>query len=212
MIHGALPRFVLCALDDELAWSWTVAFAGVDAVLVHRGDMLGEGPLDLLTPSERAAVALVSPANSFGFMDGGFDLVLSQRLGWHVEERVRQRILDEEDGELPVGGALFVPTDHPTWPWLASVPTMRVPMRLDGTVNAYLAFRGLLRAVRRHNAGEGSQVTAVLCPGLGTGEGRMPPGRCARQMRRAWEVVVEGRPVRLGGLAGAVRDHMALLE
>lgn len=50
------------------------------------------------------------------------------------------------------------------------------------------------------------------CPGLGTGEGRMPPERCARQMRRAYDVVIEGKLVLKGGLAGAVRDHIALLE
>ncbi len=28
------------------------------------------------------AVAIVSPANSFGFMDGGIDLAYSERFGW----------------------------------------------------------------------------------------------------------------------------------
>ncbi len=40
----------------------------------------------------------------------------------------------------------------------------------------------------------------------------MSPSRCARQMRRAWDVVVEGQRVTRGGLAGAVRDHLWLLE
>jgi len=29
--------------------------------------------------------AVVSPANSFGFMDGGIDLIYSQFFGWHVQ-------------------------------------------------------------------------------------------------------------------------------
>ena len=30
------------------------------------------------------ADAIVSPANSFGFMDGGIDMVYSKRFGWQM--------------------------------------------------------------------------------------------------------------------------------
>lgn len=36
--------------------------------------------------------AIVSPANSFGFMDGGVDLALSARFGWSLQDRVRALI------------------------------------------------------------------------------------------------------------------------
>lgn len=185
----------LVARDVELEMAWRRAFDGVAGVEVAGGSIFG-----------RRADAMVSPANSFGFMDGGLDLLITQRFGWSLEQRVRDRILSAHDGELLVGEALVVETEDPEVPWLISAPTMRVPMRVDQTVNAFLAFRAVLRVLRRHPA-----IEHVLCPGLGTGEGRMPADRCARQMRRAWDAIVEGEVVRLGGLAGAVRDHMALM-
>jgi len=37
------------------------------------------------------------------------------------------------------------------------------------------------------------QITSVLCPGLGTAVGEMPPKRCAFQMRQAFEICALGR-------------------
>jgi O-acetyl-ADP-ribose deacetylase (regulator of RNase III) len=191
----------LCAIDEELAAAWRAAFKGVVEVKISSGDILS-GHAD----------ALVSPANSFGYMDGGLDLVYSMKLGWHLEQRVREVLVAQWDGELPVGCAVIVPTDHDRFPWLISAPTMRVPMRVADTAHAFLAFRAILRAVNAHNATEQPPIRTLRCPGLGTGEGRMPPTRCARQMRRAWDVVMCGELVTRGGLAGAVRDHLWLLE
>ena len=38
--------------------------------------------------------AMVSPANSFGFMDGGLDYALSERFGWDLEKRLQKIIKD----------------------------------------------------------------------------------------------------------------------
>lgn len=190
-------HLTLCDLESNLIDAWRAAFEGVAEVEVHHGSIL-DVPAD----------AIVSPANSFGYMDGGIDLVYSQHFGWHVEDRVRAAILADHDGELLVGDALVVPTDNARHPWLISAPTMRVPMRVDQRVNAYLAFRAVLRLMKRDD-----RLEHVVCPGLGTGVGILPPARCARQMRHAWRVIVEGEAHERGGLAGAVRyDHMFMLD
>ena len=151
--------------------------------------------------------ALVSPANSFGYMDGGLDLIYSQHFGWDLEKRVREVLLEEHHGELPVGSAAVVPTGRRPQRWLISAPTMRVPMNVARTTNAHLAFRASLLAAIAH-----PEIQSFACPGLGTGEGRMPPRRCALQMRYAWEAVLEGRLERMGGLAGAVASHIRLVD
>jgi O-acetyl-ADP-ribose deacetylase (regulator of RNase III) len=195
----------LFALQPELAAAWRAAFADVPAVKIIEGDILAA-----------SGDAIVSPANSFGYMDGGLDRLYSEHFGWEPEKRVRDVILRDHHGELPVGQAIVVETGHPQVRFLISAPTMRVPSDVSGTVNAYLAFRAVLRAVEAHNASAAAVVRApmvtVLCPGLGTGEGRMPAARCATQMREAYRIVVEGEVVRLGGLAGAVRHHMMLIR
>ncbi|MES2641902.1 MAG: macro domain-containing protein [Myxococcota bacterium] len=194
-------RIVLRAIDYGLVAAWEQSFRGVAQVEASQGSIL-----------TRRADAIVSPANSFGYMDGGLDLIYSQHFGWEVEGRVRRRLLAEYDGELPVGQAFIVPTENADIPLLISAPTMRVPMNVAGTTNAYLAFRAVLISIRDHNrAARGPPIHTVLCPGLGTGEGRMPHDRCARQMRAAYDAIVGGRVETKGGLARAVEGHMALM-
>ncbi len=188
-------KVTLCAIDDALEHAFRNAFADVDAVTVHRGSIF-----------DVDADAIVSPANSFGYMDGGLDLLLSQHFGWDVEKRVRAELLENHFGELPVGQAIVVPTGDERVPWLISAPTMRVPMRVERTAHAFLAFRAILAVGSAHE-----DIETIVCPGLGTGEGRMEPKVCATQMRYAWSVVVDGHRERLGGLAGAVRNHLNLL-
>ncbi len=196
-------RISLKALAYKLVAEWQKAFDDCPTVDASQGSIL-----------EGSADAIVSPANSFGFMDGGLDLAYSQHFGWHVERRIRETILADYDGELVVGQAVVCEMDRDEPPFfMISAPTMRVPMRVDQTVNAYLAFRAVLRAVRRYNKNNPEKpIRSVLCPGLGTGEGRMPYGRCSRQMRYAYDVVVLGKPLRKGGLGRAVENHMELLR
>lgn len=77
------------------------------------------------------------------------DLAIRETLGVHVEQRVRERIRDRHHGELPVGVADIVATDDSRWPLLVCAPTMRVPEDASRSINAYLAFRAVLLALRR---------------------------------------------------------------
>lgn len=52
------------------------------------------------------ADAVVSPANSFGFMDGGIDGLYSQFFGWGVQALLQEKIQAMPMRELPVGCAL----------------------------------------------------------------------------------------------------------
>ncbi|KAL8595325.1 hypothetical protein ACOMHN_020078 [Nucella lapillus] len=159
-----------------------------------------------------SADAIVSPANSFGFMDGGIDMAYSLHFDWQLMERLQEAIRTQKDGELLVGDALIIPIykdkemeedvlakaeENPQWSaynegklikYLISAPTMRTPQDVCDTVNAYLAFRAVILAVKRHNADSSNQtIRSVLCPGLGTAVGRMPKRVCAKQMLLAYE-------------------------
>ena len=122
---------------------------------------------------------MVSAANSFGLMDGGVDLAITRYFGNQLEERVQQHILDHYLGEQPVGTSFIIETLHPTHPFLAHTPTMRVPMAISRTDNVYRAMWALLLAVRQHNATMETGIRTVACPGLGTATGKVPPGEAA---------------------------------
>jgi len=97
---------------------------------------------------------VVTAGNSFGLMDAGMDLAVVRFFGRHVMERIQKQILDDYLGEQPVGTCIIVKTDHPTHPFVAHAPTMRVPMNIQGTDHVYLAMWAALTAVHRHNRSE----------------------------------------------------------
>jgi hypothetical protein len=130
-------KIVLAAVESDLADAWERHCGDLPGVSVHRGSIL-----------HATCDAVVSPANSFGFMDGGIDLLYSGHFGWEVQDRLQELIRDRHHGELLVGAAEIVEMDSPRIPFLIAAPTMRVPMILRETVNPYLAARAALPLIR----------------------------------------------------------------
>ena len=169
-----MQKIILVDIAKPLVAAWAKEFEGFD-VEVKQGSIF-ETPCD----------AIVSPANSFGFMNGGIDYFLSEELGWHVMPRVQEKIRNEFDGELLVGQSLIVPTDHENFPYLISAPTMRVPMSLSTSrvmsANVYLAAKAIFVALKKN-----PHIKSVAIPGLGTGVGSVKPEDCAHKMRLAYQ-------------------------
>lgn len=189
-------KFILRDRNPELAEAWARYFKGIEQVESSCGDIF-----------DLQADAIVSPANSFGFMDGGIDLVYSHYFGWELQERLQELLRKEHDGELPVGQAVIVATYHERIPYLISAPTMRVPMWVANTVHAYLAFRATIRAVREHNKQATEPIRTVLCCGLGTATGGISPAVCAKQMAAAYLICVQGYMNSPIALHQAVAEH-----
>lgn len=186
----AVPRLVLCAVDEPLARAWLAVAEGRTGVEVHRGSVL-----------DIVAEAVVSPANSSGWMRGGIDAVYARAFPL-VEGNVRSAVLGLHGGELPVGEALVVPTGEPQPEWLISAPTMRLPGELlpGDTVHPYLAARAVLRLWSAGRLDDGRPLREVIrtiaMPGLGTGVGGVAPATCARQVAAAWDEVFSPLPSR----------------
>src|SRR5215467_5787903 len=89
-------------LGGELVAAWRQAFAGVASVEISHGDIFSTrlGPLGPRDPIDVTADAIISPANSFGFMDGGIDAVYTYQLGEQVQDRLRERLARDFGGEL----------------------------------------------------------------------------------------------------------------
>lgn len=200
-------NIILTAVEVDLADAWQRHCGDLPGVTVHHGSIFDLG-----------VDAAISPANSFGFMDGGIDRLYSHHFGWAVQDRLRELIRTRHHGELLVGAAEVVETGNPRIPFLIAAPTMRVPMVLADTVNPYLAARAALLLIRHGVfpagplAGEAvaAAVTSVALPGLGTGVGRVNPETCARQVRVAIEEVVLGGGHAPRSWAEAQQQHQRL--
>lgn len=184
-------KILLVDREAAMARAWRSAFEDRDDVEVFEDDYFA-----------RPAAAMVSPANSFGIMDGGLDLAIRDTLGHAVQTRVQRAIVDNHHGELPVGAAEIVETDDTRFPLLVVAPTMRIPETVAQTLNAYLAFRAALLACIRRG------VASVVCCGLATGIGAMDPHRCAVQMRMA--LLHATAPARIPSFARIHATHDAL--
>ena len=190
-------NLVLCCIDDSLADAWRHDFENVPDVRIITGDIC-----------EVDCDAIVSPANSFGFMDGGLDRALSEHFGWDLERRVQDLIAQRPMRELLVGEALVIATEDSRIPWLICAPTMRVPMRIRTTVNAYLAMKAILTAARTHN--EEIPIQTIAVPGLGTGVGQLAPNLASAQMAQAYREVILGEHRYPDNFADAQKMHLTL--
>jgi len=194
-------RIILCDINRRITRAWERYFTRVRDVDIRHGNIF-----------EVDADALVSPANSFGFMDGGLDYAISDFFDWKIQPRVQAVLREKWFGELPVGMAVVVETGERRFPYLVSAPTMRTPTDVSHTLNAYLAMRAVLVAVLRFNREHRGAIESVVVPGLGTAVGRMPADRCARQMRAAYDGVVTVAGHEFSSLKQARNAELTLLE
>ena len=176
-------QIVLATLDDGLVRAWESTCGNMENVTIHRGSIF-----------DVKCDAIVSPGNSFGFMDDGLDLEISEFFGGQVLERLQKLIQERHHGELLVGMAEVLDTDHAEIPYLIAAPIMRVPTVLRETVNVYLATRAILTLVKFGSVPDGTPVKHIIetiaIPGMGTGMGKVPPHICANQMKVALEEVL----------------------
>lgn len=175
-------KIILSAVEKPLHKAWTEFCEDLPNVEIHYGSIL-----------DLSVDAVVSPANSFGFMDGGIDHLYSHHFGWQVQENLQKIIREKHHGELLVGQAEIVETNNLEIPFVISAPTMRVPMILRDTVNPYLAARAVFLLIEHGKFFDGNYkgesikdyVQSVAFPGLGTGVGQVGFNTCAKQVHDA---------------------------
>lgn len=180
LFFGKYMQIIFCDMNRAITGALQTTFKGVDGVRFYTGDItavIGD--------------ALVSPANSYGWMNGGIDQVYLNMYGYQLQCRLQQKIADIFDGFMPIGKATWIHAMGfgPHLPkYLISAPTMEIPGNVSETRNAYLAFLAALRVTKT------IPVNTLICPGLCSLTGSMAPGVMAKQMREAYEVFITEKP------------------
>jgi O-acetyl-ADP-ribose deacetylase (regulator of RNase III) len=200
-------KLILTAVEKLLADAWQKFCGDLDFVTLHHGSIF-----------DVDCDAVVSPANSFGFMDGGIDALYLNHFGADIQRRVRHQILTHHHGELLVGQADVVETGDNRIPFLITAPTMRVPMILTDTVNPYLAARAIFLLVTHGTFASGTysgekisqQIKTIALPGLATGVGKVSYQTCAHQVRSAIDEVLLGQFHMPQSWAEASESHQLL--
>ena len=78
---------------------------------------------------------VVSPANSYGLMDGGYDLAITDYFGEELPKKVQQYLIDNLYGEQPVGTSIIVDINEKQK--LIHTPSMRVPSHIKDPMVVY---------------------------------------------------------------------------
>jgi O-acetyl-ADP-ribose deacetylase (regulator of RNase III) len=72
---------ILTAIDHSLAHAWSRFCGDLPGIRIHLGSIL-----------DLTCDAVVSPANSFGFMDGGIDALYARHFGPDLQPRLQHLI------------------------------------------------------------------------------------------------------------------------
>ena len=150
--------------------------------------------------------AIVSPGNSFGFMDGGLDLQISNKFGWGIQTELRKRIAKKDNRELLIGQSETIHVKQAD-KYIICAPTMRVPDKkmIPQSVNAYLSMKAVLSAYLKNK-----NIGTVAIPGLCTGTGGMAPEIAAKQMFTAYKEVIKEEHLEFQSYLDAKKHHNGL--
>lgn len=160
-----------------MAEAWKVAFRGYENVAVYCTDFRA------FIEQHPEIDAVVSPANSYGLMDGGFDKAITDAFGRELAEKVRECILKRFCGEQPVATSLSVPIPGREDMLLIHTPTMRVPSHIVDPMVAYQCMRtSLIEAMR-------TSREQIVIPAFGGECGLLPFMKIAQLMWEAYRQV-----------------------
>lgn len=123
--------------------------------------------------------AIVSPANSYGLMDGGYDAAITEYFGRELQFAVQDEIVNKLFGEQPVGTSISIKIPNYDM-LLIHTPTMRTPMIIEDYTVIYQCMRTTLMEAIRNNC------NSVVIPAFGGSTGGVPNTIIAKLMYLAY--------------------------
>lgn len=118
---------------------------------------------------------IVSPGNSFGIMDGGYDYAIKEYFGEELEDALKKEIEYRYCAEEPVASSLIIDIPN-TNKKLIHTPTMKTPSVIKDTFVIYQCMRTtLIKALE-------SRVESIVIPAFGGATGAVEPKIIAIKM------------------------------
>ena len=164
-------KIILLDNKSEMCNAWKKYFDGIDDVEIVN-DYIQSYDLNKVD-------CLVSPANSYGLMDGGYDLALTKMFGDQLQKMVQNYIIDNLYGEQPVGSSIIVDIPN-TNKKLIHTPTMRIPSPIVDSEIVYTSMRSTLICALKNN------IKSIIIPAFGGTTGMVPMEIIAKEMFKAY--------------------------
>jgi O-acetyl-ADP-ribose deacetylase (regulator of RNase III) len=122
---------------------------------------------------------VVSPANSFGLMDGGYDAAITKWFGDQLQQRVQQYIIDKLRGEQIVGTSFIIDSGKDDQ-YLIHTPSMRTPQKIRDPLVTYSCMRSCLITAYEN------KVKSMVIPAFGGLTGDVALNIIAELMYKAY--------------------------
>ena len=188
-------KIYLLDINEEITRAWQLYFAGIPDVKVVRDDFT-----HFMNSFDVECV--VSPANSYGLMDGGYDAAISAYFGEELIPCVQSFIRKNFACEQPVGTSFIIDIPKSNKK-LIHTPTMRVPSLIREPMIVYQCMRTTLLCANQNN------IASIVIPAFGGQCGGLQPHTIAFLMREAfnqiknppeemdWEYAVSHQPEKI---------------
>ena len=171
-------KIYLIDVNEKIIEEWKKLFNFnhiKDVIIVHQD-------LHSFLNSHPNIEAIVSPANSFGIMMGGYDLAITKYFGNELQTTVQKYINDNLYGEQTVGTSISVKIPN-TDKYLIHTPSMRTPSVIKDPEVIYNCMRNTLIEAYKLN------VDSILIPAFGGLTGCVEPEEVAWQMFCAYRQI-----------------------
>ena len=169
-------KIYLLDRNPEMYAAWNKYFFSVDNVTVVCSEFtqfMRNNTVD----------CVVSPANSYGIMDGGYDEAITAWFGESLMKKVQQYIVDNMYGEQPLCTSFIIDTDVKGVK-LIHTPTMRIPSVITDNRIVYHCTRSCLITALN------SEVNTIVVPAFGGLTGCVPHSTVAQMMWFAYDQLI----------------------
>lgn len=188
-------KIYLLDQNRKMCEAWSRRFIGLDNVEIVNDTfsefMLGHPTIE----------GIVSPANSFGIMDGGYDKAIIDCLGRPAQYNVFCMLNIKYNNYQPVGTCMAVPYDMYT---ILHTPTMRYPEKIKDDRVVYNCMYSCLNEAKK------SKLNSVVIPAFGACTGMLDFDVVAQHMYNAY--MVYNKPNLSGNTWEVVHDVLRKIE
>lgn len=164
-------------IDPMMCQAMQNKFRNVSTVQVVQSDIKA-----FFEKNRNAIDCLVSPANAYGYMSGGYDARLSDILGWDFQEKVQNYIKDNCFGEQGVGTSFIIKTNLSNL-YLIHTPTMQRPNIIKDDMIVYYCMRSTLMCAMQNN------IKSIVIPVFGGSCGGLTPEIASTRMFDAYRQI-----------------------
>lgn len=168
-------KIILIDTNKEMCDAWEKYFKGFADVAIVNEDISEYENLHSIE-------CITSPANSYGLMDGGYDLALTMIYGKSLQNAVQNYIAKHYYGEQMVASSFIIniPSSKQR---LIHTPTMRIPSPIVDSDIVYNAMRSTLICALDNN------VESIIIPAFGGSTGMVSFDIVARLMVKAYKQI-----------------------